>query len=160
MDVLRRPMRGLRLVLVLSLGLNLFGLAFIGEEAWRHREQQTAALETDDAGEALSLRTVIRQIMDKLPPEDATLLREAFIARLPELVVLRRQSAQAIGQVRADIAQHPFDADKTRTDMLAAREARAKMASIIQETLLDVLPRMSEAARRALAEYRLLPARN
>jgi hypothetical protein len=44
--------------------------------------------------------------------------------------------------------------------MLASREARQKTAAVIQDTLLDVLPRMTEAGRRELAQYRLLPAQH
>ena len=154
----RRPLRGLRLALALSLGVNLFALSFAGEMGWRHWGQEEAATVVDDPGEAPSLRGMLRQVIDTLPPEDAMLVREAFAARLPELVMLRRQSVRATAQVRADIAERPFDAGKTRADMLASRDVRQKMAAVIQQTLLDVLPKMSDAGRNGLAAYHLLPA--
>jgi hypothetical protein len=160
MRALRRPLRGLHVAIVVSVALNLFCLALIGEQAWSRHVEERVALQIGDGGEALSLRTVLRQLVEKLPPGDAALLRAGFIARIPDLMALRRESVQAMDRVRADIAERPFNAEKTRTDMLASREARQKTAAVIQDTLLDVLPRMSDAGRRELAEYRLLPVRN
>ncbi len=160
MRMLRRPLRGLHVAIVFSIALNLFCLAFVGQQAWRRHAQERGALQIGDGGEALSMRVVLRQIIEKLPPEDAALLRAGFAARIPDLMALRSNSVQAMDRVRADIAQRPFDAEKTRADMLASQEARQKTAAVIQDTLLAVLPRMSDAGRRELAEYRLLPAQN
>jgi hypothetical protein len=155
----RRPLRGLHVAIVLSVALNLFCFAFIGAQVWRHQADERI-VQVGDGGEVPSMRAVLRQIIEKLPPEDAALLRRNFAGRLPELLVLRRESIQATDRVRADIAQRPFDAEKTRTDMLASREVRQKSAAIIQETLLSVLPGMTDAGRGELADYRLLPGRN
>lgn len=160
MRALRRPLRGLHVAIVVSVALNLFCLAFIGEQAWRRHVEERVSLQIGAGEEAPSLRTVLGQLVEKLPPEDAAILRASFASRIPDLIALRRDSVQAIDRVRADITQRPFDAEKTHMDMLASREARQKTAAVIQDALLDVLPRMSDAGRRELAEYRLLPARN
>jgi hypothetical protein len=158
MLALQRPLRGFRLALALSLGFNLFAAAFVGEIGWRHWGQGRVASLVDDSNDASPLRGILRQILETLPPEDAALVREAFAARLPELMMLRRQSVQATEKVRSDIAQSHFDIDRTRADMGASREARQKMAVVIQDTLLKVLPDMSDAGRSKLATYHVLPA--
>jgi len=160
MRALQRPWRGLHVAIVVSVALNLFCLAFIGEQAWRRHLEDRVMLQIGDGGEALSLRGVLRPLIDKLPTEDAAQLRAGFAARIPDLMAVRREAAQAMERVRADIAQAQFDPQRTRTDMLAAREARQKAAAIIQDTLLEVLPQMSDVGRRQLAEFRLLAGRH
>jgi uncharacterized membrane protein len=144
--------------MVLSLALNLFLVAFVGAQAWRARNTESMLLTASSEG-GITAHGILRQLADKLPPEDGRLLRDAFAARLPELATLRRQSVQAMDRVRDDIARRPFDADRTRADMRAAREARRNLAPVIEETMLDVLPRMSDEGRIALGQYRLAPRR-
>src|SRR6185437_5406338 len=97
-------------------------------------------IETDGAGAAPSMRAILREIIANLPSKDGEMLRDAFIARLPELAMLNRQSLAAVDQVRTDIAQQPFDLAKTQADMLISRDARQQIGAAIQETLLGVLP--------------------
>jgi uncharacterized membrane protein len=145
--------RGLRLGLALSLALNLFLLAFLGAQAWHAREDTPPVA----AGEAASTRAVLAAITRDLPPDDAQLLRGAFIDHIGELARLRRQAVQAMDRVRADIARQSYDGEATRADMAAARGARQRLGPVIEQALLEVLPRMSGPGRQALARLRLLP---
>jgi hypothetical protein len=160
MRAVRRSWRGMHVAIVVSVAINLFGLAFIGEQAWRRHVERQGALEISDSGVNSSLRAALRQVIERLPSEDAALLRTAFAARVPDLIARRRESFRAVERVRNDIAQLPFDAEKTRADMLVSSEARQRTAAAIQDTLLDVLPRMSNAGRRELAGFRLIPVPN
>jgi len=141
----------------LSVALNLFFVAFLGAQFWRSQgiEGLFAPATTSNAGAGPFRRAVLRQLVARLPPEDGRVLRAGFVARLPELVRLQRQSVAAAEQVRADIAASPLDLEKLRTDMRAAREARQQLAPVIEEALLDVVPRMSDEGRRILSDYRL-----
>jgi hypothetical protein len=147
--------RGVQLALAISLVVNLFGLAFIGERLWHNRVGRGVLIETESGGAAPSMRAVLREIIANLPSKDGEMLRDAFMGRLPELAMLNRQSLAAVDQVRTDIAQQPFDFAKTQADMLISRDARQQIGAAIQETLLGVLPRMSDEGRRTLAQYRL-----
>jgi hypothetical protein len=147
--------RGVQLALAISLVVNLFGLAFIGARLWHNRVGRGVLIETESGGAAPSMRAVLREIIANLPSKDGEMLRDAFIGRLPELAMLNRQSLAAVDQVRADIAQQPFDLAKTQADMLISRDARQQIGAAIQETLLGVLPKMSDEGRRTLAQYRL-----
>ncbi|WP_316977396.1 periplasmic heavy metal sensor [Shumkonia mesophila] len=145
----------------LSIAFNLFFAGFIGAQAWRHRHPESLLSEViaDGPVGGVVVQAILRQIAEKLPPADGHILRGAFARKFPELVPLWRQSFQAVERVRADIAERPFDGDKTRTDMLAAREARQQVSPLIEGILLDALPRMSDEGRLALSQYRLLPQR-
>jgi Heavy-metal resistance len=160
MRALGRSWSTLHVAIVVSIALNLFCVAFIGEQAWRSHAEEHGAMQIGAGGGPLPLRTLLQQINGNLPPEDAALLRSEFAARIPDLITLRRNSVQAVERVRVDIAQQPFDPEKTRRDMLLSQEARQKTAAVIQAALLDVLPRMSDQGRRQLADYRILLPQN
>ncbi len=145
-------------LLGLSIGLNLFFAAFIGAQAWRirHSEGFLPVTGSNSLATGAIIGSIVQQIASKLPPDDARTIHDAFAAKLPELIALQQQSRQAIEQLRVDIVQRPYDNNKSRTDVLTAREARQKLGRIIEETLLEVLPRMSDGGRLALSQYRLL----
>jgi uncharacterized membrane protein len=155
MSLSLRTRRVVQLVLAISLAVNLFGIAFVGARLWHNHTVRGALIEADGGTAAPPVRTILRQIIASLPAKDGVILREAFIARLPELAALNRASIGAAEQVRIDIAQQPFDFAKTQADMLVSRDARQKTGAAVQETLLGVLPKMSDEGRRALAHYRL-----
>ncbi len=154
-----RPIRRTRLIIGVSVALNIFLLTFLGTQAWRHRHPDsflamstTASIASGDIA-----RAFVQQLAAALPPEDGKVLRAAFITRLPELVRLQRASLSAAEQVRRDMGSHPLDIDQLRTDMRAARQARQAIRPVIEEGLLEALPRMSEAGRQAFSEYRIVP---
>jgi hypothetical protein len=147
--------RVVQFALAISLVVNLFGVAFVGARLWHNHSIRGALTESDTGTSAPPIRTILRQIIASLPAQDGQMLREAFIARLADLAALNRASIAADEQVRADIAQQPFDVAKTQADMLVSRDARQKTGAVIQETLLGVLPKMSDEGRQALAQYRL-----
>ncbi len=152
-------MRRTRIGIGVSVALNIFLLTFVGTQAWRHRHPDSF-LAMSSAGTVASgdvARAFVQQLASVLPPEDGKVLRAAFVARLPELVRLQRASLSAAEQVRSDIGVHPFDVDKLRADMLAARQARQAIRPIVEDSLLEALPRMSDAGRQVLSEYRILP---
>ncbi len=154
-----RRMRWTHVAIILSVALNLFLVAFLGAQIWRLRHPGGVLALATSRGLATGAVTqlVLRQLIEKLPPADAAIFRNAFAARLPEMIMLQRQSIEAMEQARTDIARLPYDNDKVRADLNAGRAARQKIGPLLEETLLDILPRMSEEGRRTLSEYRLLP---
>lgn len=148
-----------RRAIVLSIALNVFLIAFIGVQIWRYRDPtgflSLATTRSFASGEIA--QTLIARLSDRLPPQDAALLRQAFVARLPDLVRLQRQSFEAVEQVRRDVGEPSYDDAKVRADMDSARASAQKIRPVVEEILLDVLPRMSPEGRKALSEIRLLP---
>lgn len=154
-----RHIRRTRLGIGVSAALNIFLLTFVGTQAWRHRHPDSflamSTIGTVASGDVA--RAFVQQLASVLPPEDGKVLRSAFVARLPELIRLQRSSLAAAEQVRRDIGVHPFDVNKLRTDMVAARQARQAIRPIVEDSLLEALPRMSDSGRQVLSEYRILP---
>ena len=145
--------RWMRWALVLSVALNLFLVAFLGGQAWRmaHRAATGRGPISADLTERILPRLVAH-----LPPADGQLVQEAFAARLPELTELQRQSREALERARLGIAQAPYDEGRVRAELIAAQEGRQKLATIVEQTLLEVLPRMSQEGRVVLSEQRVL----
>ncbi len=143
-------MRGL---VALSVALNLFFLAFVGARMWH------AGDATRDLVSGVVVRVILQRVTDSLPPDDGRILQQAAAARLDRLSHWQQQSREAAEQVRRDIAATPFDLERTRADLLAARQTRQQLSPVIEDILLDALPRMSDEGRRVLSEQRLSPVR-
>ncbi|MBN8898178.1 MAG: periplasmic heavy metal sensor, partial [Rhodospirillales bacterium] len=126
-------------------------LAFLGVQGyrWRVAERQIVS------GGLVEI--AIDQVSSKLSPEDARILRSAFMSHSGELATLQRQWLLAVEETRRDIGAQPFDAAKFKADLQAVREARSRISPVIEALLLEAIPRMSEAGRQAISRYRLLP---
>ncbi len=136
----------MRTLLVASLAANVFLCAFLGVQAWRrHRLAELGA----------NPESVLPQVMERLSPADREVFRSAFSARFPELRDLRRQARAAVARVRAGMAARPFDAAAVRADMEALRQARLRISSLLEEGLVEALPRMSEEGRFVLSQQRI-----
>lgn len=143
-------------VAAVSLALNGFCLAFIGAQVLRlrHPDKVLAVVGGDRVGKAIA-ESIMAQLPGKLPDADGQLLRKAFAAKAPTLSALRIQLAEADEQVRADLARQPFDEERLRVSMVQSRAIRRQFGPLIEDMLLEVLPRMSDEGRLALSQYRL-----
>ena len=145
----------------LSVALNLFLVGFLAARHLPFGEPAhvSPSAITADGEPMAPLREALRQLVDRLPAEDGRLLREAFTARLPELAGLQRQARQAAERVRRDIGQPALDTARLQADLAALHEARQKFRPVIDEVLLDTLPRLSPQGREILSQARLRPRR-
>lgn len=134
-----------RWVLAVSLALNVFLAAFIGVQAWRLHHVRGAMV----------AESLFKQIAERLPSEDRAILRRAFLVRAPSLMAAGARSREAMEQVRADIDHVPYDDAKLRADLEAAREPRQRMGQLVEEILLESLPKLSDQGRKVIGEYRL-----
>ncbi len=150
-----------RFAVGLSIALNVFFAAFLLAQTWKAHQAETVPVIATGNGFERDMpgREIVRQLARKLLPDDAHLLREAFRARLPQLIELRRAARRAADKVREDIGESTLDIDKLRRDLVAGREAREKIRPVVEDILLDVLPRMSDQGRQILSQYRFVPAR-
>jgi uncharacterized membrane protein len=150
-----------RFVVGPSIALNIFFASFLLVQTWNSQQAEIApgTPTANDVDARMPAREVLRQLTRKLLPDDARLLREAFRAKLPQLLDLQREARLAADKVRRDVDQSTLDMDKLRADLAAARQAREKVRPVMEEVLLEVLPRMSEPGRHILSQYRLMPGR-
>jgi hypothetical protein len=139
-----------------SLALNCFFLAFAGAQQLRarHPERILAIVGSDRISGAIA-ESILAQLPEKLPRADGELMRSAFAKNMPDLITLRVQLAQADEQVRADVARRPFDNERLRADMLKSRMIRRQFGPLVEEMLLEVLPKLSDEGRLAISQYRL-----
>lgn len=150
-----------RIALTVSVALNLFLVTLIGVQMWRHRHPDGLLAQASARWLASGqvVQAVLDQAGDQLPAEDARLLRQALTERSAELIRLQRQSRQAMEQLRRDIAQQPYDDAPVRTDLAALAQARQAIRPLVEDMLLELLPRLSPQGRQVLSRLRLLPER-
>lgn len=148
----------LRWLLAASLALNLFLVAFLIGQRWQPWRPPAPVLEEEAAAPMRGLRPAIhlRQIMATLPPEDAALLRQAVVRRIPLLRAARLDFFAAIEALRTEIMRSPPSAPALQAAIAEVRRKQAPFTIFIEELLVETVPQMSEAGRRALGQYRMM----
>ncbi|WP_044560960.1 periplasmic heavy metal sensor [Azospirillum sp. B4] len=144
-----------RLALILSLALNLFLLAFLGAQQWRQQVALHAlppAIAGTPAGSALA--NLLSQLAEQLPTEDRRLLRTAFVSHAAQFQEAQARFAAAMDQVRTEVDRTPLDIDALRAAIANAREQRQPMGPVLEDIMMDVLPKMSPEGRHVLSHYR------
>jgi hypothetical protein len=143
--------------IALSIALNLFFAAFIGAQAWRLQQPEYPhSILARGLATGQVTQDLLRLLAKRLPPADARILQDAFAARMQEITAIQQAASEAMQQVRIDIGRQPFDPDRLRADLLAARATRQKISPIVEAILLDALPRMSNDGRLALSRHHVL----
>ncbi|MEA1674160.1 periplasmic heavy metal sensor [Nitrospirillum sp. BR 11163] len=145
----------LRFLFLLSLALNLFLLAFLGAQQWRQRTALGAlppVLARSAAGNALA--TLVGQLAEQLPAGDRSLLRGAIVSHMAQLEAAQGRFTAAMDQVRTEIDRTPLDPDALRAAMANAREQRQPIGPVLEDIMMEVLPKMSPEGRHVLARYR------
>ena len=140
----------LRLVLLVSLALNLFAGAYLAAQAWR------APAPAEVAGLALELGDrPLRRLMEALPEADAAQFRQAFLPR--RQIVLARFVAQreALAGVRRALLREVVDPVALAAAIAVVQQGRAELAEELAALVQEVAPRLSPEGRRVLAEFRL-----
>lgn len=142
----------LRLVLALSLALNLFGAGYLAARHWGGGGLRLAdtMLGVEDSDRPL------RRLFAELPPADAQALREAFVASRPALRTQFLALRQATEEVRAELARDPVDPERLRSALMAAQSRRGRLAETVGMLVLEAAPRLSLAGRQVLAGFRLM----
>lgn len=148
-----------RWLLAASLALNLFLVAFLIGQRWQPWRPPAPAVEEEAVGPMRGLRPAIhlRQLMASLPPEDAALLRQAAIRRIPMLRAARLDFFAAVEALRAEITRSPPSVPALQAALAEVRRKQAPFPAFIEELLIETVPQMSEAGRQALGQYRMLP---
>ncbi|MBW6400052.1 periplasmic heavy metal sensor [Roseomonas sp. HJA6] len=149
--------RRLRVMVAMSIGLNLFLVAIIGAQRWRAVQLERMAAPNVGALEAQVLRDPERGLgllSAGLSERDSTILRDAIRIRLADLLVARRDFAAAVDLARSEIARDPVDLAALRESIERARRQRQRFGPLLEEIILDAVPRMSPEGRQALSRLR------
>lgn len=149
--------RRLRVILAVSIALNLFLAAFVGAQRWKAVRLERLALPAAGFLEGEGMRDpegAVQRLGTTLPRADAALLRRAVLTRLDALAEARRGFAAAVERTREEVARNPVDPTALRAAIEEARRQRQRFGPLVEEILLDIVPRMSPEGRQVLARYR------
>jgi uncharacterized membrane protein len=144
------PDRSSRLLLVISLALNLFFIGTIGALAIRHTITPAQPTATERPRTAAAR---IERLAAGLPAADAEKLRIAFRARDAAAEGARDTLNRAIERIQAGLRAQPFDAAQVRAAMAEARAIRPPYEQIMQEILVAAASTMSQEGRTKLADW-------
>jgi uncharacterized membrane protein len=143
--------RPVRLLLVGSLALNLFGIGAIAADAIMDRDGHGGLFGHCRPPRFMGLPSP-RELREVLPESDQAKLdellkanRDKFHQRLDELFAARQVVADAI-------KAEPFDRGKLETAFAALRERDAAMAAGAQDWLIDFVAGLDPAGRAKVAE--------
>jgi uncharacterized membrane protein len=142
-DVTTRPGRGLRIVLAVSLGLNLLVAGIVAgtilQDGPPHRLESVRDLGFGPFSEALT-------------SADRTALRQDFLDRANDMRAMRdgmRREAEALLIV---LRAEPFDPEALRTQMAHMVSRMGERVALGQDLLADHLAQMSPDDRQAFAD--------
>ncbi len=144
----------LRVILAVSIALNLFLLALVGAQRWRAVQVQRMAMPAVGLVEGRGIQDpegTLQEFVARLSPEDAAILQGATRARLGDLLGARRDFASAVQRAREEIARDPVDPTALRDAIAEARRQRRRFGPLLEGILLDAVPRMTPEGRRALS---------
>lgn len=139
------PRRPSRVVLLVSLALNLFFIGAVAALAWRHYAW--------DRREAWAPGARVERLAASLPAPDADKLRAAFRDHMPAIEPARAAYRAAHQRLRESLRAEPYNADAVRAAMADIRAARAKLDEALQETIVSASAQMDADGRRALADW-------
>jgi uncharacterized membrane protein len=139
-----------RVILLISLALNLFFLGLISAGPVRHlfHPHQRAVVEPmRNAAERID------RLASTLPAEDADKLRAAFGTKQRTLesahAAYRKAQESMLGTLRAE----PFDVSALHSAMAEVRGARQSLDAAFQDVIATAATEMSPAGRSKLAEW-------
>ena len=135
-----RPRVGLRMLALLSLGLNLF-LAAMMVATWRHPPPPPYMPMPD---------RFVERVAPDLSEADAKRLRAAFEPLRPRYAMMSDEYREAGQAVRTLLQAERFDQQALRSATEAARNKRRQIGELTEETVLSILPDLSPAGRMRL----------
>lgn len=144
-----------RVVLVVSLALNLFALGALST-AWLGPRPWGRILREGPRPSVLGMPNP-RQLRAALPERDRPVLADALRAHGPEIRRRIRDLVAARAEVAEAIRAEPFDRDRLETAMATLRERETAVAAATQGMLVDVVSRLDADGRARVAD--LVPLR-
>jgi uncharacterized membrane protein len=138
-----------RILLLVSLALNLFFVGIVGALAIKHYVAPIPGPTVIDRTAAGR----INRLAATLPGEDARILREAFQTNSADVEAAQRAYRQAQDVTREALRAEPFDIGPLRVAMGQTRAARQKFDESLQNLLALAAARMSTAGRNKLADW-------
>jgi uncharacterized membrane protein len=144
------PDRASRLLLIVSLALNLFFIGTIGALALRHYVTPAQPATTERTRTAAAR---IERLAAPLPPADAEKLRMAFRAQAAAAEGTRDALNRALEHLQRALRMQPFDPADVRAALLEIRTARPVYEQVMADIYLTAVAAMSQEGRVKLADW-------
>ena len=139
-----------RLILLVSLGFNLFFVGAVGALAAR---QYLAPPTTPTASIDRSAAARIERLAATLPAADADILRSEFRANAAPVEAAQETYRRAYDRVREALRAEPFEIERLRAMMGETRAARQGFDQPLQELIAAAAAKMSALGRDKLADW-------
>jgi uncharacterized membrane protein len=140
-----------RIILLISLALNLFFLGLISagpvKHLFHHHQQRIVMEPSRTAAERID------RLAATLPAEDADKLRAAFRARETTLEAAHTAYRKAEDALRSSLRAQPFDVTALRAAMADMRVTRQSLDVVLQDVIATAASEMSPAGREKLAQW-------
>jgi uncharacterized membrane protein len=139
-----------RVILLISLALNLFFLGLISAEPVKHLfyPHQRGVMEP-----RRSAAERIDRLAGTLPTDDADKLRAAFHTKERTLESAHAAYRKAQESMRSTLRAQPFDVSALRSAMADVRAARQSLDAALQDVIATAAIEMSPAGRNKLADW-------
>ena len=148
MTVSRRLLSLIGVVLLVSLGLNLFlGGLLLGRDVG-------GGLPLRPGLAGGGMRAALEQLLKELPPDDRATMRGAFEGHRADIVDRVQALRQARQQVARLLKADSFDAPAAAAAMQTVRERTNALQEAMQAVVLQTAPQLSPAGRATLAAPR------
>lgn len=139
-----RSPRWMRILLVLSLALNLAGIGVVAGAVLGHSKKPPRPLMVNDLG--------FGPYTDALSAEDRDALRRAFVERAPDFRDLRKLMRADFERLLTILRAEPYDAAAAEAVILAQRDRAQRGFALGHELLMQRLAGMTPAERVAFAD--------
>ena len=146
---LSKPMR---IVLILSLALNLFGIGAITASAVTHDGWLAEMVGSRDHRLRIMGIPSSRQLRAALPENDQAILEQVLDVHRPKLREKLRDLFAARRTVAEAVRAEPFDRARLDAAFAALREREASIAAEAQATISDLIARLDAEGRDTVAE--------
>jgi uncharacterized membrane protein len=142
--------RSSRVILLISLALNLFFLGLISAGPVKHlfHHHQRAVIEP-----SRTAAERIDRLAATLPADDADKLRTAFHTKERTLDSAHAAYRKAQESLRGTLRAQPFDVSTLRSAMTDLRAARQALDTVLQDVIATAATEMSPAGRNKLADW-------
>jgi uncharacterized membrane protein len=134
--------------LALSLGLNVFFIAYFGTQVWGN---------SNFLAVTASPPALMSRVADRLPKADSDILWRSYRQAEERIRTAQRTYRVALATAAAQLVRQEIDKDAFAKAVGDAREKRLAVGDLTLEVFVDAFPKMSTEGRRQLLT-RSLPA--
>ncbi|BBA37070.1 uncharacterized protein sS8_5148 [Methylocaldum marinum] len=142
MKPLSLSLRTTSLILLGSLLVNVFLLAWLGVGTYKHAQRRPW----------LSVESFEERFASRLPKDDASTFRKVLDAQRSRLVARIDAVRAARDEVRTTLRAEPFDRERLEAALEQSDRAMIALQAVLRAVILTTAPELSSEGRRRLLE--------